>query len=1192
MGGQARGKITARSGAVCNQRFIGPMTLALWNCRSLWAQGSTETIHFMLELVRAHGITVLTETRESKERLAFLRGMLPNDVSMYSSRLDQYKGGVAVIVQSRFLQSFAAKPKWKVFSKGRLARLEFSGAAGRLHVYAIYLSPDSPEERDAQIMQLASILDRTVHNMIAGDFNFVSNDCDRMSKVDGESRSNAADNRNAMTWQRMLHEGGLQEFQQSEFTCENSYGWSKIDRIYTNLHVADLCSMQCSCNLLMHPRHLSDHRPVSVSIAFNKRRNKQKTIPRWATEHPKFMEELTDEFLAKCEDFKRYHGFAPQAFDKLQLLKKSAHRVYSFIRRMCNAQVAETVEHKLAVGMAFLRAVRLQDFEKAKALQKKCVDLHHLKVGSSLIHSQELEHVKDLIVTWMRSDIRVRAEELKTVRQTLPEVVYQKRKNCILSSLKRMLPAGSGDIAAMIDSDGNIATETDEIARVLNTHWQQVFDWKPTNRDLRLKWLELVKNKFQLSKEQLRPTKAIVTEVINELGDSAAGPDAIPFEVYKQMGEMGVDLFWEVANAMLDGLELPGEDFNLALMVCIPKCADGLLEDNMPYYAPGGTRPISIVDSANRILASIFCAVLERKIGHRLERAQKGFLKGRHLLRNVLDVDFAAHKISVRSRSGAIILFDFAAAFPSVSHEMLWDALEATGIDANFIKVVKLFYRGNQHFLKLRGSRFLGIEVKSGVRQGCPLSGLLFAICVDVLLTRMAHMLKNDEVVAAFADDIALVLEDFWVSAPAIQKVFQEFQEVSGLILNISKTVLIPLWPFSGEANVRVLLRELCPDWRDLQIARSGKYLGFILGPNATQDGWKKPLAKFERTVALWATLRLGMSLNVHAFNVYMVPILEYVAQLLIVDEPVQDAMLKAMRKLASGPGNWIVVADMENLTSFGFPSSFKTIDLTAKAAKLRLCMTVAADASRRCEELNRAQCDSLRRPFGTWHKKSFFQILNQNCVEMTNLGISIEDIRRAATTKCQQKHKVHHLQKCARHRIVKLTSSYNVEFRIRHKMDRWKFDGPPAIIASRILRNFQLLGRTCRPCVTSAYFKALWNGWPTTWRMRTLPDAAEVTSCLLGCETAVDRIEHYLVCPIAWKAFQQHGDIKLKSNRKCLQSMLLATQGLQDEEVRAIAISIYALAKTIHTIRASGPLDPHPLLNMYLQEGLRRANC
>ena len=67
---------------------------------------------------------------------------------------------------------------------------------------------------------------------------------------------------------------------------------------------------------------------------------------------------------------------------------------------------------------------------------------------------------------------------------------------------------------------------------------------------------------------------------------------------------------------------------------------------------------------------------------------------------------------------------------------------------------------------------------------------------------------------------------------------------------------------------------------------------------------------------------------------------------------------------------------------------------------------------------------------------------------------------------------------------------------------------------------------------------------------------------------------------------------IKLSSSRKCLQAMLVATQGLQDEEVRAIATSIYALAKTVHTIRANGQLDPHPLLKMHLQEGLRRANC
>ena len=88
-----------------------------------------------------------------------------------------------------------------------------------------------------------------------------------------------------------------------------------------------------------------------------------------------------------------------------------------------------------------------------------------------------------------------------------------------------------------------------------------------------------------------------------------------------------MELFWEVANAMVDGTAKPDDDFNMAMLVCIPKAADGLLKDSTPYYPPAGTRPISIVDASNRILASIFCVMLEKQIGHRIEKAQKGFLE-------------------------------------------------------------------------------------------------------------------------------------------------------------------------------------------------------------------------------------------------------------------------------------------------------------------------------------------------------------------------------------------------------------------------------------------------------------------------------------------------------------------------------------------------------------------------------------
>ena len=156
------------------------------------------------------------------------------------------------------------------------------------------------------------------------------------------------------------------------------------------------------------------------------------------------------------------------------------------------------------------------------------------------------------------------------------------------------------------------------------------------------------------------------------------------------------------------------------------------------------------------------------------------------MLRNVLDVDLAAQKVSLKSRSGAILLFDFRAAFPSLSHEMIWDTLEVSGVDPLFIEVVKHFFTNNKHILKVRGTYFECILVESGVRQGCPLSRILFAMCVDILLTRLGRILKQDhEVVTAFADDIAVVIKHFWVAAPVLQQIFQEFKEICALELNM-----------------------------------------------------------------------------------------------------------------------------------------------------------------------------------------------------------------------------------------------------------------------------------------------------------------------------------------------------------------------------------------------------------------------
>ena len=81
---------------------------------------------------------------------------------------------------------------------------------------------------------------------------------------------------------------------------------------------------------------------------------------------------------------------------------------------------------------------------------------------------------------------------------------------------------------------------------------------------------------------------------------------------------------------------------------------------------------------------------------------QKGFLEGRSMLKNVLDIDFAAHRVSVKSRTGAILLFDFRAAFPSISHSYLMKVLTYLGLLESIISYVmrRELSQGKQRLLE------------------------------------------------------------------------------------------------------------------------------------------------------------------------------------------------------------------------------------------------------------------------------------------------------------------------------------------------------------------------------------------------------------------------------------------------------------------------------------------------------------
>ena len=252
-------------------------------------------------------------------------------------------------------------------------------------------------------------------------------------------------------------------------------------------------------------------------------------------------------------------------------------------------------------------------------------------------------------------------------------------------------------------------------------------------------------------------------------------------------------------------------DFNFAFLALIPK---GSQEEDSRLIArtPEDTRPLSLSNSDCKILANALKATMEDAVGRWAIKAQRRFLKDRKMLENILDVETQAMEMAARlGQRSALILMDFGAAFPSLSHDFLWLVLAQIGVPPKVLRAIKELYRNNRHWIRFGGACVEVFTITSGVKQGCPLSPLLFVIATDSFLRALEANISPQSLARAYADDIALVLQNIWREAPAVAKLFVNLERIAGLWLKPKKCVLIPLWSCDFGKNFHILLKEELP---------------------------------------------------------------------------------------------------------------------------------------------------------------------------------------------------------------------------------------------------------------------------------------------------------------------------------------------------------------------------------------------
>ena len=93
------------------------------------------------------------------------------------------------------------------------------------------------------------------------------------------------------------------------------------------------------------------------------------------------------------------------------------------------------------------------------------------------------------------------------------------------------------------------------------------------------------------------------------------------------------------------------------------------------------------------------------------------------------------HINKLKDKNHMIISIDAEKAFDKIQHPFMIKTLQKPGTEGPYLNIIKAIYDKPTANTILNGEKLKGFPLKSGTRQGCPLSPLLFNIVLEVLAT-------------------------------------------------------------------------------------------------------------------------------------------------------------------------------------------------------------------------------------------------------------------------------------------------------------------------------------------------------------------------------------------------------------------------------------------------------------------------
>ena len=275
----------------------------------------------------------------------------------------------------------------------------------------------------------------------------------------------------------------------------------------------------------------------------------------------------------------------------------------------------------------------------------------------------------------------------------------------------------------------------------------------------------------------------------------ASGPDATPIEQFKA-SDAATEELHHVLSTIFDTESIP-DNFVIADMLMHYKKKD---KDNRGNY-----RALGLLNHGYKVFAMILLARISPYIMPKLLDTQAGFRKERGCRNNILILVTAINHLLKTAEDdarscGIITYIDYTAAFDSIYHSYLLNALTSYGVPMKYCRLVREIYRSAEVRVRLQdrsGNRSYSrnVSVSRGVIQGDIPSPVCFLVALDKMLREHGGIdtgiqITKDLLLSdlEFADDASLPNEDTITASNRLTHLDEKSTEEAGMSISIPKT--------------------------------------------------------------------------------------------------------------------------------------------------------------------------------------------------------------------------------------------------------------------------------------------------------------------------------------------------------------------------------------------------------------------